>query len=372
MDIRQVGVEEEFLLVEANGPGLAPRGDAVVDIAGRQRSDGQFEHELTREQAELGSPPVTDLAQLAAQLRQLRLRLAKAAVDQGARLLATGTSPIPGSHHTTAEQRYQRMVDTFGLVGRRQLTCGMHVHVSVDSPAEGVAVLDRIRPWLAVLAALAANSPLLAGEDTGYAGFRSVLWGQWPTAGPTDAFGDVAAYHAVCDQLIAAGAALDEGMLYFDARLSQRYPTVEIRVADVCMHSRDAVVIAGLARALVETAARDWQAGRPTPPASTQLLRAAGWRAARWGTRGELVDILGVRGQAGQPVPAWELIGALVQRVSDCVADAADTDLITAGLADIRRCGTGEQLQRQALARGGPSAVVDLLAELTTEPARVG
>ena len=110
-------------------------------------------------------------------------------------------------------------------MARQQLSCGMHVHVGLESRAEGVAVLDRIRPWLSVLMALSANSPFAHGVDTGYASYRTVLWGQWPTATVTEAFGDEAGYDRVIAELIASEAALDDGMIYFEARLSASYPT---------------------------------------------------------------------------------------------------------------------------------------------------
>ena len=343
--IRTVGVEEEFLLVRATSAHLVPGGDEAVAAID---SDGQFEHELKREQVELGTRPHESLADLGVELRQRRLELAEGATRLGARLAALATSPLDELSLTTPDERYERMVALFGRVGRRQLTCGMHVHVAVTSPDEGVGVLDRLRPWLAVLTALSASSPFLGGEDTGYASFRSVLWGQWPTAGVSELFGDVAGYEAVRRDVMSSGAAIDDGMIYFDARLSARYPTVELRVADVCPYANDAVAIAALARALVSTAAREWADGVPPVAARTELLRAASWRAGRFGVDGDLVDVATARA-----VPAWQLVEVMVAWVADALAETGDTELVTAGLAAIRDRGTGASLQRQALAGRG-------------------
>ena len=140
------------------------------------------------------------------------------------------------------------------------------MHVGVASDAEGVAVLDRIGPWLAPLLALSANSPYWMGDDSGYASFRSQVWSRWPTAGPTRLFGTPEAYHAAVQGLVATGTILDQGMVYFDARLSARYPTVEIRVADVCLSADTATLLAALARGLVETAARAAELARTRRP----------------------------------------------------------------------------------------------------------
>jgi carboxylate-amine ligase len=250
------------------------------------------------------------------------------------------------------------MTDAFGVVAREQLTCGMHIHVAVDSPHEGVAVIDRIQPWLPLLTALSTNSPLHGSEDTGYASYRSVLWGQWPTAGPTAAFGDLATYRRAQHDLIASGAALDDGMLYFDARLSANYPTVEIRVADVCRDAGTAVAIAGLARGLVETAVRDWKDGRPAPGDRVELLRARAWRAARWGMTGDLLD---VSAEAVERRPAWACVDTLLRHVAVAVSDFDDRHVIEAGLSGLRESGTGAQHQRAAHTAGGYDAVLDLL-----------
>ena len=367
-NVRTVGVEEEFLLVRNETSELAPAGELVVTLASRRADPADadvagaaFEHELKREQAELGTPPCHTLAELTTQLRARRLLLADAARDQGARLLVTGTSPGPGRATPTDDQRYDRMNATFAAVARQQLSCGMHVHVAVESRADGVAVLDRIRPWLSVLIALSANSPFSGGHDTGYASYRSVLWGQWPSATVTEAFGDEAGYQRVIDALISSGAALDDGMIYFEARLSASYPTVEIRVADVCLEVDDAVTVAGLARGLVEACVRRAAAGEPAAPVRSELLRAASWAASRFGMSGALIDP-----RTGQQMPAWARVEALVDWIGDAFTEE-ERGHVEAGLADLRGRGTGADRQRAAY---GAAARMEDVFDAVTEPSR--
>jgi glutamate---cysteine ligase / carboxylate-amine ligase len=365
-NVRTVGVEEEFLLVRNATDELAPAGELVVTLASRRADPADadvagaaFEHEFKREQAELGTPPCHTLPELTTQLRARRLLLADAARDQGARLLVTGTSPVPGRATPTDDQRYDRMNATFAAVARQQLSCGMHVHVAVDSRADGVAVLDRIRPWLSVLIALSANSPFSGGQDTGYASYRSVLWGQWPSATVTEAFGDEAGYQRVIDALIASGAALDDGMIYFEARLSASYPTVEIRVADVCLEVDDAVTVAGLARGLVEACVRRAAAGEPVVPVRSELLRAASWAASRYGMSGALTDP-----ETGRQIPAWARVEALVDWIGAAFT-ADERGRIEAGLSDLRGRGTGADRQRAAY---GTAARIEDVINVVTEP----
>jgi glutamate---cysteine ligase / carboxylate-amine ligase len=218
----------------------------------------------------------------------------------------------------------------------------------VDSPEEGVAVLDRIRLWLPVLVALSANSPFWQGRDSGYASYRSQVWRRFPTAGPTEQFGGVAEYRGRVAALLATGVPLDEAMIYFDARLSHRYPTVEVRVADVCLSATDAVLLAGLVRALVETAANAWAAGDSARWLPAELLRMAGWRASRSGLEDELLDPYSARRR-----PAADVVAALVDHIRPAARDLGDEDTLLAGLERVQRRGTGAVWQRRAYGKSG-------------------
>ncbi len=351
MATRTVGVEEELMLVDPRRGTPASAADAVQEAAAHwfgAEGDQLVEHEFKMEQTEIASAPTTDIAALREELMTIRRRVAAAAGSTGVRVVAMATTPFQVNPTLTENERYARMADTFGIIAAQQLTCGQHIHVSIDSAQEGVAVLDRIRVWLPLLVALSANSPYWQGEDTGYASYRSIAWGQWPTAGPTETFGSVEGYHRAVDDLLATGAALDVGMIYFDARLSVTYPTVEIRVPDVCTDVADSALMAALARALVDTAAQEWRHGRPADPVRIEVLRGAVWRAARFGVGGDLLDH-----RSRRLVPAWAMIDALVQHVLAALRANGDVDVVLAGIDRLRRCGTGADRQRAAFGRRG-------------------
>lgn len=342
--MRTVGVEEEFLLVDANG--------APVGLA-QEAAGGGLQLELKEEMLETGTEPALGMAELAAEVRRQRQVAGAAAAAAGARLAALATSPLNATSSVTAGFRYRRIAAEYGLTAREQLTCGCHVHVQVADDEEGVAVLDRLGPWLPILLAMSANSPFWHGVDSGYASYRSQVWQRWPTAGPTGGFGSAATYRQVVDALIATGSALDRAMIYFDARLSERYPTVEIRVADVCLRAGDTVLLAGLARALVETVAREAADGRPAPGVRPEVLRGAGWRAGRAGLRGPLVHPVRFT-----QVPAAEAVGALLDYVGPVLAEAGEAEQVATAWQQLLARGTGAEEQR-GWAVDGPTAVVD-------------
>jgi carboxylate-amine ligase len=332
------------MLFTAGGASPAPAGEVLADDP---RTD--VEHEFKLEQAEIASAPTVDLAALAADLRERRAELIAAARERGVSVAALGTDPTGSRPTATPDERYLRMHEQFGLIAADQLTCGAHVHVAVASRAEGVAALDRVRTWLSTVLALTANSPFWDGADTGYASYRSISWGRWPTAGPTARFGDEESYDRMVAHLIESGAAIDAGMIYFDVRLSATYPTVEFRIADVGQEVADSVLLAALCRALVDTAVAAPAADRPVA-----LLRAAAWRAARYGLSGELLDLTESRLR-----PAADLLDRLVDAVTPALRRTGDEEVVRSGIARLLRRGTGAELQRADLARRGrPSDVV--------------
>jgi carboxylate-amine ligase len=363
MGVRTVGVEEEFLLVDATGV-PAPLGDRVVGSAARwSASDEGFQHELQLEQAETGTRPCDKLADLQADLDERRRDLAQAAVHQGVRIAALGASPLPVTPTVTPDERYRRMMTEYGVVAHEQLTCGCHVHVAIDSRDEGVAVVNAIQPWLSVLLAISANSPFYQGSDTGYASYRRMVWDRWPSSGPTAPFAGIEEYEAAVATLVDSGVLLDEGMVYFDARLSARYPTVEVRVADVCATTQDAVLVAGLSRALVDAAAGAAGDAHRWPVARTEMLRGAAWRAARSGMTGDLVDP--VRGTA---VPAADRAQQLVDLVEPSLRRHGDLELVQDGLERVLAQGNGAVMQRAGHARRGQLG--DVVADAVQRTAR--
>ncbi|WP_455359597.1 glutamate--cysteine ligase 2 [Streptomyces sp. SYSU K21746] len=348
--MRSVGVEEELLLVDAETS--EPRALSTAVLAAAARGSGgeehAFEKELHRQQLEFATHPQTGMGELAAEISRWRTEANRHAGKLGAAVVALGTSPLPIGPAISSGERYRWLEEHFGLTAQEQITCGCHVHVSVESDEEGVAVLDRIRPWLSVLLAMSTNSPFWQGEDSGYSSYRSRVWGRWPTSGPVETFGSADRYHEQVRAMVGTGALRDEGMIYFDARLSHKYPTVEIRVADVCLDASTTVLLATLVRALVETAAREWRAGEPPAGHGVGLLRLAAWRAGRSGLDGLLIHPGSMC-----PAPAETVVRALFDHVRDALEDCGDLIAVQEGLAGLLKTGNGARVQRDLLQRTG-------------------
>jgi carboxylate-amine ligase len=360
-DLLTLGVEEEYLLVDA----VEPRAvEAVEDVFGEVPEDLRdvVQHELQRTQIEVASPPQLELPEMAAALRRLRRELSDAAGRVGARLVAAGVSPAAGPNARIVDDpRYHRMRERFGDLSPGQGMCGTHVHVSIPDNETGVQILNHLRPWLPIFQAATTNSPLHNGHDTGYASWRSVMWERWPTVGPAPYLESFEQYETLISDLQASGAMLDEGMLYWYARLSARYPTIEIRMGDVTPTVDDVLLLAALARALVSTLLGEVRDGVPAPNVPHPLLMAAHWRAAHDGLEGDNIDMA-----TREPRPAWRLLRQLFDYVRPELHRHGDLDRATVLMDRLRTRGTGAARQRAILAqRGSVADVVDWLARAT-------
>lgn len=351
-----IGVEEEFLLIDESTGLPAPRIAAVIREAKTLMGD-QAQEELHRAQIESATTPCGSLSELRCELESLRSKLVKAAALHGAAVMPSGTYPAAmgtAGRLVTDDVRYQEMLEANALLVREQLICGCHIHVSVPDPELAIVIMNRIRRWLPVLLALSANSPFWNGEDTGFASYRTEVWSRWPTAGPPGTFASHADYQELLSNLVGSGVILDPGMAYWDVRPSQRFPTLEIRIADVMPSVDDVLVVAALARALVtwcgDTDADDLSI-RP------ELIRAANWRAARSGVSEDLIDPLDASVR-----PAREAIDGLLVRLRPYLEERGEDQEVAELLDGLIAKGNGAVRQRQAFTRSHKMGdVVDAL-----------
>jgi carboxylate-amine ligase len=348
---RRVGVEEEFLIVDAGGNPV-PLGEVLEQLSDFPR----LTSEMKQEQIETCTLPRTSLLDVAQDLTSGRASADAAARRVGARAVALATSPMPVQSTIAPGERCAALMERFGLTAAEQLTGGCHVHVEIESDEEGVAILDRIRIWMPVLQALSSNSPYWNGVDSSFASYRAQAWNRWPTTGPAEIYGSAAAYHHEMQQMLSSGVPLDQANLYLDARLSHKHPTVEVRVADVCLFADDTVLIAALVRALAETAARQWRDGVGPVPVSATRLRLAAWQASRYGLDGELADPL-----TGTLRGAFEVALALLDHLRPVLEEQGEYSTVESLLFQVLDRGTGAAVQRSSYAES--ASLRDVVAD---------
>lgn len=361
-----LGVEEEYLVVDPET--RAPRLDGYELLAAaREELGDRVEAELQVSQLEVGTVVCTDLEDVRRDLHRLRSGLAAALEPHGAVIAASGSHPFASwrDARITPTEAYLRLEKDYQQLAREQLICGCHVHVGIDDPELAIRVLNRARPWVATLVALAANSPFWMAADTGYASFRTEVWRRWPTAGTPDRFADRAEYDRLVDDLLGTGSIDSPARLYFGVRPSFRYPTLEFRVTDVCLDVDEAVMVAGVVRALCRACARDASDGRPEPRLRAELIRVATWRAARHGLEAELLDLT-----ARRAAPAADVVASLLAYVRPELEDAGEWDEVSGLVERTLRRGTGAARQRRAHESSG--RLQDVVDHVVAETVRTG
>lgn len=358
-----VGVEEEYQVIDPTTRNLSPSGGAILERTRRSLGEERVVPEMRASQIEALTPVCRTLSEVRSELVRLRRGVIDAAAEEDLVVAAASTHPF--SHWEdqpiTEEKRYEKILRRERRMTEEQVVFGFHVHVGLSDRGEALRVMNRARVWLAPLLALSANSPFWLGADTGYASYRTQLWGALPTAGPPGHFASLAEHDALVGSLVATGGAMEANQVYWDMRMPEKLDTVEIRVADVCTRIDEAVMLAGLGRALVRACHEGAGRDEPYPRPRFEILRAAHWVASRHGLDANLVDA-----ETERAAPAREVIEQLLSFVRPALEEHGDWEEVSLLVRETLERGNGATRQRAAYGRSGRlEDVVDGLVEET-------
>ena len=361
-----LGVEEEYQIVDRETRELLARGGRAVQVRAQRSTMGdEVVPELLTAQIEAVSPVCRTLAEVRAEILRLRREVNVAAAKEGAKIVAASTHPFSGwqDQQITPKQRYEGLVESYRRLARQQAAFGFHVHVGLADREAAIRVMNRLRLWLAPILALSANSPFWLGEDSGYASYRTQVWGRMPVSGPPGIFDSKAEHDELIDALVASGVVADSTKVYWDIRLPEDLDTIEVRVMDVSSRADEAVMMAGLTRALVSTCHERAEREEPYPKPRPELLRAAHWLASRYGLDAKLLDP-----ETEQAIPARESIEKLLAFARPALEESGDWEEIFTLVHETLQRGNGANRQRRAYEKAGRlEDVVDMLVEETAQ-----
>ena len=320
--------------------------------------------EIHRSQIEIATSICHTLEEVRIELARSRRSIIEAAAQDGKKIVAAGTHPFSSwQQPITPKQRYQNLESDFQQVLRQLVIFGCHVHVGLEDRELAIAVVNRARNWLAVLLALSANSPFWLGQKTGYASYRTEIWSRLPQTGSPPFFKDYQEYQSAIEAITTASVIRDPTKIYWDVRLSDKFPTVEFRVTDVCLTIDEAVMQAGLVRGLVQTCYTQIKEGNAFVPPRHELLQIAQWQAARYGLKGSLVDVTHKRS-----VPASELVEEFLNTVRPALEALGDWETVSSLVQHTLEHGNGADRQYDVYQRtDSHSEVVDYLIEQTAQ-----
>ncbi|MBM2614936.1 glutamate--cysteine ligase [Actinoplanes sp. LDG1-06] len=356
----RLGIEWEIACVDRRSGELAP---AAPELLARVGAGGDFPHvtgELLTNTVELVSAPHHRTRDAVADLTRLAERVAAAAEPMGVDLISSGTHPFSQWFQqsvTPGRPRYDTLIDRTRWWGRQMMIWGVHVHVAVDDRRKVLPIIDGLLTYLPHFQALSASSPFWAGENTGYASNRALMFQQLPTAGLPPQLDDWAQYEALVADLEHTGVIEQLNELRWDIRPSPRWGTIEVRTFDGISTAGEIGAIAALTQCLVEHFSRELDAGRGVPKLQPWFVRENKWRAARYG-----MEAIIIQNAAGDELLVTKDLEELLPALAP-IAEALDCQAELEGLRDIVEGGASYQRQLRVAAanNGSLKAVVSSL-----------
>src|SRR5580704_11930638 len=240
------GIEEEYFLVDAETKAVIcdmPKGFLAAAKKAAGQAGGQVTSEMLQAQIEVATAPHTEMKAARKELRDLRRTLADVAAAHGLGILAAGTHPTGSSRDAqqTESERYDAVMEDLQMIGRRNMLCGMHVHVELPDPDARVSVMTRMLPFLPLFIALATSSPFWRSRRTGLLGYRLAAYDEEPRTGMPELFHDKKEFDAYVAALVRAGVITDASFIWWAMRPSLELPTLELRAPDSCTLVEDSI-----------------------------------------------------------------------------------------------------------------------------------
>lgn len=287
-----IGIEEEYLVVDRETRDLIKSPPDSMWKALENILGSQVSPEFLKAQIEVGTRVCSTVAEAREDLARMRRGLSGVVNEYGAAIIASSTHPFANwsEQETTEDPRYMRLASDYQQVARQLVICGMHVHVGISDPHLRIDLMNQVKYMLPHLLALSTSSPFWAGQPTGLLAYRLVIFQNLPRTGVPEEFASWGEYERTVEVLVNAGLIEDASKLWWDIRPSAKYPTLEMRVSDICTRLDDAMTVAALYQCLLGflyRLRRDNQRWRTYSP---MMIEENLWRAQRYGVDGSLVD----------------------------------------------------------------------------------
>jgi len=342
-----LGIEEEYLLVDCETLDLVSDPPESILEECQQRMGSQVSPELLRSQIEVGTRVCHTIGEARRDLARLRRVVAEVAGKSGFAPIAASTHPFGlwvDQQHSAA-QRYTDLSDEMQAAARRLLICGMHVHVGIDDDELRIDLMGQLRYFLPHLLALSTSSPFWEGIDTGLHSYRLTIFDALPRTGIPESFESYGEYRRHVEVLIHAGLLEDATKIWWDLRPSDRYPTLETRIFDVCTRLDHAVSLAALTACLLRCLYRLRRRNQRWRIYNLMLLNENRWRAMRYGMDEGLLDLA-----KSEIAPVPQLVEEILDLVAED-AEALDCVAEVEGVRDILANGTSAHRQVEAYRR---------------------
>ena len=309
-----IGVEEEYMLIDPTTGNLAANVPKSLMRELRKVLGNQVSPEFLQCQVEIGTRVCKNITEVRENLSYLRCQVAKVAEDHDLGLIAASTHPFAeaGQQKVTPKARYAALAQDLQGVVRRLLISGMHVHVGIGNDDLRIDLMGQVAYILPHLLALSTSSPFWKGQDTGLKSYRISVWDEMPRTGLPYYFNSYSDYQQHVNVLVNAGIIEDATKVWWDIRPSNRFPTLEMRISDLCTTLDDTVCIAAIYVSWLRMLYRLRKNNQRWRQYSKMLLNENRWRAHRYGIDEGLIDF-----GLGEVVPYNKLLTEMLQLIRE-------------------------------------------------------
>ena len=258
-----------------------------------------------------------------------------------AAVIASSTRPWARwqDQRVTESNRYQRAEAVLQDSVRQFFIGGMHVHAGFATPDIRIQAMNAIVRHLPLLLTLSTSSPFHGGRLTGLKSYRQSAIAAVPRTGLPPALHGWEAFEQIVRTYRQIGAIEDASELRWDIRPSAHYPTIELRICDICPKVEDAIAIAALYACLIRRAATDIENGALPVSANREVVSEGRWLAQRYGTFAFLSE-----GNVREAETVGELTEKLVEALSPH-ARALGCEAHIAPAVEIARRGSSAERQ---------------------------
>ncbi|WP_447912695.1 glutamate--cysteine ligase [Microbacterium phyllosphaerae] len=295
-----VGLEWEIMLADPVSGDLVGRAPELLAALEAESEDERHTvtGELLTNTIEVTSGIGDSVAHAVDDIANAIAAVRTATDPAGIELLSAGSHPFAQwyDQEVTDKTRYHTLIERTQWWGRNMMIWGIHVHIGVEDQRKVIPIINALSGYLPHLQALAASSPFWAGERTGYASNRALVFQQLPTAGLPWPLQDWSEYEAYLDDMVRTGVMADATEVRWDIRPAPRWGTIEIRACDGLSTLPELAAVAALVQVLVEHLSRELDEGRTLPQMPAWYHRENKWRAARYGLDARvIVDAAGTQ-----------------------------------------------------------------------------
>ncbi len=309
-----IGIEEEYLLVDRETGALIREAPPTMLDECKKLLEGQVTPEFFQSQIEVGTHVCHTIQDARDELSRLRRAVSDVANAHDLAIIAASTHPFSAtdSQKHTDKDRYAILVRDMQAVARRMVISGMHVHVAIEDADMRIDLMNQTRYILPHLLAITTSSPFWEGTNTGLMSYRIAVWNELPRTGLPEQFTSFAEFKRHADILIDAGVIEDSSKIWWDIRPSMRFPTLEMRISDLCTHLEDAICVAALYRCWLRMLYRLRRSNQRWRTYANLLLNENRWRAQRYGFERGLIDY-----GKGKIVPYAQLLDELLDFIQE-------------------------------------------------------